>query len=89
MNNNLEESILTKIVVLSLALLLFCISFYMVYAVIKKKPLSDPNDPNNFIANLPFWSKSLHKVKLLLIGGFGSAFFLWYIIQYLIKWFSD
>jgi hypothetical protein len=89
MDDSLIKSPITRVVILALAFVLFSISAYMVYAVLRNKPLADPNDPKNFIANLPFWSKDLHKVKLMVIGSIGSAFFFWYIIQYLKLWLSE
>ena len=88
MTDNFYESPLTKGGFFLLACLLFAVGFYMVYAVLRNKPLADPNDPDNFIANLPFWSKDLHRVKLLVGGTASSVFFLWIIIQYLRMWFS-
>jgi hypothetical protein len=79
LSKELSESLITKIGFLLLAFLLFFVSLYMVYAVIRKKPLADPDYSDNFIANLPFWDKSLHRIKLLVGGVAGSAFFSWYI----------
>jgi hypothetical protein len=81
LSKELSESLITKVGFLLLAFLLLFVSLYVVYAVIRKKPLADPYDPDNFIANLPFWDKSLHRIKLLVGGVFSSTFFLWYVVH--------
>jgi hypothetical protein len=80
-SKELSESLITKIGFLFLAFLLLFVSLYAVYAVIRKKPLADPDDPDNFIANLPLYPKSLHRVNLLVGGVLSSAFFLWYVVH--------
>ena len=83
MSDELFESPITKIMLLLLAFFLFSIGVYIIYAVIANKPLADPNNPSNFIANLPFWSKELHKTKLFVIGCVTTVFFLICIIKYI------
>jgi len=76
----------TKLATTCILIFLLIIGVYLIYAVIKKKPLADPKEPDNFIANLPAWPKSLHRELLFIMGVVFSVTAVWLLIIYLTKW---
>jgi hypothetical protein len=60
---------------------------YLIYAVVRKRPLADPHDSDNFIASLPGWPKSLHRELLVIIGTVWSVTSVVLLVFYLRRWF--
>ena len=84
MVTRLLESIIPTIMCLTL----LWVGMYMIYAVIRKKPLADPNRSDIFIASLPFWPKDLHEVLLVIIGAgwsLGSLVGLYGLAHYILE----
>ena len=68
----MRTEIVEKIPGILIVIFVLFVGVYLIYAVLKNKPIADPNNPNNIIASFPAWPKSLHRQILILIGVFFS-----------------
>ena len=80
------NGIVEKLPGILIVLVVLFIGIYLIYAVLKKKPIADPNNPNNIIASFPAWPKSLHRHTLFLTGIFFTVISLCVLIAEIIRW---
>lgn len=83
----MPETIYERMVAVGLLVSILICGVYILYAVIRKKPLADPESPGNIFACQPLWPKSLHRPLLVIIGVMWSVFSLGLLIAYFIRWF--
>jgi len=83
---SMSTNILQKLPGIMIVILVLAVGIYLLYAVIKRKPIADPDNPNNIIASIPAWPKSLHRQILVLIGVLFSVSSLCVIFAEIFRW---
>ena len=82
----MSTNALQKLPGILIVIVVLTMGIYLIYAVIKKKPIADPDNPNNIIASFPVWPKSLHRQILVLIGVLFSVSSLCVIFAEIFRW---
>ena len=82
-SNDFFVDVLPGIVI---SLLFLALAVYLLYAAIKKDPISDPDSIANFIASFPFFPKSLTRIVFFIFGACYCIIFICSLVFSLLKY---